>query len=165
MFFKKIKYMFPALCLLALWLPLAACDGANPLIGDWVLHTAQMDRALVARIQAAAPNSKDNIMRLRFSGSYVLLGEYYEAPPRKKYLTPQDPEYYEDPDINKKPHQGRKVPVTYKVLPATAGKSPVVEVTLQGMPRRDVTVYQYGETEFIIWPVDGIEYRYERPKY
>lgn len=165
MFFKIFKNMLMALCGVVLWLPLAACDEANPLIGDWVLNTSQMEPAIVARLQKATPDSRDNFMRLRFSGKYVLLGEYYKAPPKKKYLTPTDPEYYEDPDESKKPHQGRKIPVTYNVLPAQPNKKPVVEVMLQNMPKRDVTVYHYGDKEFIIWPVDGVEYRYERPKY
>lgn len=164
MFFKIVRY--PVLLLaLTLWLPLAGCQEQNPLIGDWVLNTTQMAPETVARIKNAAPNSKDNFMRLQFSGKYVLLGTYYEAPPRKKYLTPQDPEFYEDTSEKNKLPQGRKIPVTYKVHPAAPGKKPMVEVMMQDMPKRDVTVYSYGETEFIVWPVNGVEYRYERPKY
>lgn len=164
MCFKKLRYLFPVLALL-LCLPLAACNGANPLIGDWVLNTSQMEPAAVERIKSAAPNSRDNFMRLSFSGKYVLLGAYYEEPPKKKYLTPQDPEYYQDTSEKNKPPQGRKIPVTYKVHPSAPGKNPLVEVKLADMPKRDVTIYSYGNTEFIVWPVDGIEYRYERPKY
>ena len=165
MFLRHLKYVMMALCGLALCLPLTACDNANPLIGDWVLNTAQMDPAVVARIKSAPPNSKDNFMRLRFSGAYVLLGDYYEAPPKKKYLTPRDPEYYEDPLAQNKQPQGRKIPVTYKVRPVQKSERPVVEVTLQDMPMREVAVYYYADKEFIIWPVDGVDYRFERRKY
>lgn len=165
MFLRHLKYVMMALCGLVLWLPLAACDDANPLIGDWVLNTAQMDPAVVARLKTAAPDSRDNFMRLRFSGAYVLLGDYYEAPAKKKYLTPSDPEYYQDTSDKNKPQQGRKIPVTYKVQPPQPNKKAVVEVTLENMPARDVTIYHYADKDFIIWPVDGIDYRYERPKY
>jgi hypothetical protein len=166
MFFKILRY---SICVLACaaWLPLAACGErqANPLIGEWVLNTAQMAEDAAARIRHAAPDSKDNIQRLAFTHQYVLLGTYNPPKPRRKNLTPQDPEFYEDTSDKNKPPQGRKIPATYQVHPAAEGKKPVVTVMMEDMPKREVTIYSYGDTEFIIWPVDGIEYRYERPKH
>lgn len=164
MIFKKARILFCAIFFLVA-LPLVGCRDANPLIGDWTLNTSTLDAATVARLKGAAPDSTDNFMTLSFSGKYVLLGTYFEPPPRKKYITPTDMEYYEDPEGGDKPDQGRKIPVTYQVIPAAPGKKPVVHVTLEGRPTRQVTVYSYGQTEFIIWPVNGVEYRYERPMY
>lgn len=164
MILKNARFLFCMMVFLAV-LPLTGCDAGNPLIGDWTLNTASLDAQTVARIKNATPNSTDNFMTLSFSRKYVLLGAYFEPPPRKKYITPTDMEYYEDPQGRDKPDQGRKIPVSYQVMPAAPGKKPVVQVTLDGRPMRQITIYSYAQTEFIIWPVNGVEYRYERPKY
>jgi|GEM_PF-1886168 len=162
-------------------LALAACQLGNPLLGEWRLNTEGLSAASIATMEKADPASRDNILTLNFMRDGVLLGRQIQeakkiddTAARGYYLTPEDEEQIRTAEARKiaaKPKpldQGRKLPATYRVEKSdkTAGKTDrkTVFVTIEGRAERQVTIYDVKDREFIIWPVNGVERRYERRK-
>lgn len=171
--------VFMASCALLL---LAACQFGNPLLGEWRLNTEGLSAATLAQMEKADPASRDNILTLKFMRDGVLLGREIvevkkidDSASRGYYLTAEDEEQIRVAEAKAKAakpkplDQGRILPATYRVEKSNVEKSDradkkVVFVTIEGRAERAITIYDVKDREFIIWPVNGVERRYERRK-